>query len=121
MLNYLAVGFGGALGSMLRYMLAIWIPSSSTGFPYATFTANLFACLILGALAGGTGKLGLSDTTQLMLGTGFCGGFSTFSTFSKESVTLLQETFWLGFLYISLSLIVGLLLFVLGWWLAEQT
>ena len=86
------VGIGGAIGSNLRYGLSTWLGHLATTpyqFPIATTLINVLGSLILGCLAGSA-----SDRTQaiyLLLGVGFCGGFTTFSTFSLELVEQLQR------------------------------
>ena len=84
----LLVGAGGFAGSALRYLISRlmlpWVVSS--GFPFSTLTVNVAGSLLIGALMG----LGLSDGWALLCIVGFCGGFTTFSTFSLETVTLLS-------------------------------
>ncbi len=85
----LYVFLGGGLGSLCRYSLGIAL--RSTHFPYGTLVANIIACTILGILMGLSIEQLLSTPQRLLLMTGFCGGFSTFSTFSGEIVTLYQD------------------------------
>lgn len=114
-LNALLVSIGGGLGSFCRYALSIYAANWSLWFPFGTFLANLLACFILGCLTGLSLKNNLSTNYNLLLGTGFCGGFSTFSTFSKECLQLLQAgNLGQGFAYLSLSIILGLLMVYLG-------
>ncbi len=86
------VGVGGAFGSNLRYGVGCWLGHFATSpyqFPMATTSINVLGSLILGCIAGS-----VSDRTQaiyLMMGVGFCGGFTTFSTFSLELVEQLQR------------------------------
>ncbi len=106
--NFLLVGFGGMLGSMLRYLFAIVIKPSS--FPFATLLVNIFGCLIIGILIGFTTKdaSGYSHW-KMFLATGVCGGFTTFSAFSLECVLLMeQQRYYAMLAYISLSIILGL-------------
>jgi fluoride exporter len=108
MLNILAVFTGGGLGSLCRYALGLYVPSES--FPVATLLANICACFILGYLTGYLLKNSLADHLQLLIGTGFCGGFSTFSTFSKETLELGQNTFTFATIsYVILSIVLGML------------
>ena len=81
MLNYLLVFLGGGLGSMCRYGIAHGLSNYKTTFPFATLIANIISCLILGYLVGLSLKNQTSDYQRFLWMTGFCGGFSTFSTF----------------------------------------
>lgn len=85
------VFIGGGLGSICRYGIARWMKSYEGNFPMATFTANAISCIILGMLVGYCVKNDVPQGLRLMLITGFCGGFSTFSTFSLETFELLQS------------------------------
>lgn len=104
------VFLGGGLGSLFRYGIGIYFSSSENEFPMATFVANIIACLILGVLVGMQMKNNLNSSFALLLMTGFCGGFSTFSTFSNDTLKLFEnQQFGLGILYVGGSVIVGLL------------
>lgn len=120
MFNVLAVFVGGGLGSLCRYGFGLLIPNSDTGFPMATLMANICACFALGYLSSYLLRNNLSEHWKLLLGTGFCGGFSTFSTFSKETLELSQGglTTWAVF-YLILSVILGILAVFLGMYLAN--
>lgn len=114
-LNTLLVFLGGGLGSVLRYFLGFYFNSSSCWIPLGTLLANLLACFTLGYLAGLGTKNMVSPSHSLLIGAGFCGGFSTFSTFSKESLSLLQkENLSWGFFYLGASLLLGLVFVRLG-------
>jgi CrcB protein len=112
---YLAVAVGGALGSVLRYAIAKALPA--TTFPWATFLVNLTGAFVIGILAGwATREGGLSDTGWLLLATGFCGGFTTFSTFALENILLLRGgDLAIALSYTAGSLILGLLLCGMGY------
>ena len=90
-MSFLFVAIGGALGSVLRYFLSLVIPKAA-GFPWPTFVANVLGCLCIGIFSGLFLKCGtLSPNLKLFLVTGFCGGFTTFSTFASENLALLQS------------------------------
>ena len=90
-MSFLLVALGGALGSVLRYVLSLVIPKAA-GFPWPTFVANVLVCLCIGIFSGLFLKCGsLSPNLKLFLVTGFCGGFTTFSTFANENLALLQS------------------------------
>ncbi|RQO29918.1 fluoride efflux transporter CrcB [Taibaiella sp. KBW10] len=110
MKNILLVGLGGALGSILRYLVSLWTTKEATQhFPWATFIINVSGCLAIGLLMGLLDKQILSNATRLLLITGFCGGFTTFSTFSAENIKLIQSGhLFTALLYIILSIILGL-------------
>jgi CrcB protein len=117
MMEAFAIFIGGGLGSVSRFGLGRWLGFSSTGFPIGTLAANLLACLILGFLGGViVHKNNISPAIKLGIATGFCGGFSTFSTFSLETVGLFdQGKVFLGILYVALSIIFCFL----GVWLGQ--
>jgi CrcB protein len=115
MIHWWLVFLGGGLGSLLRFALARWLVQPGPHFPWATFWANLVSCALLGVLVGLRQKGVLLANAQYLLMTGLCGGFSTFSTFSLETLNLLeQEHFLLAALYLVLSISLGLLLVFLG-------
>ena len=80
--NLLLVAFGGAVGSVGRYLVSKWLEG---GFPWGTLTVNIVGCLLIGFLTGLVTKGTLSPEMKLLLVTGFCGGFTTFSTFARSS------------------------------------
>ncbi len=115
MANVLAVFLGGGLGSLLRYALSVWIPvTKDMVFPWATFIANVCASLILGLLVGISVRTPFDQRTQLFLLVGFCGGFSTFSTFSKEAFALLERGAYLQTLIYILTSI-GVCVAAMAW------
>jgi len=118
------VFLGGGLGSVLRYSIGRWIGTLHTHyFPFGTLAANVLACLALGFI------LGLADTRQLLTPSakifwtiGFCGGFSTFSTFSGETLSLIQSGFTASsLLYIGLSLALCIGATLAGLYLGQGT
>lgn len=85
---YLYVFIGGGLGSICRYGISEALKVYELTFPLATLIANIISCLILGALVGYVSKNEMDTIWKLIFMTGFCGGFSTFSTFSNETMQL---------------------------------
>lgn len=103
---------------MLRYGLSQYIDYEAGDWPVATLLANMISCLILGFLIGYQLKNELSSSLSLLLATGLCGGFSTFSTFSAEIFTNLQSgQHLLAFIYLAVSLAAGLACMMLGYWI----
>lgn len=111
-----AVGFGGAAGSIARYLLSSGMMAGHTllGFPAGTFTVNALGSLLIGVLLEAT----KSETLGWLLIVGFCGGFTTFSTFSADAVRLLRaECYGPAALYIGLSAAVCIAFAGLGMWI----
>lgn len=109
MLNFVYVFLGGGLGSLCRYGIARWMTNHRLDFPLATFTANVLACLVLGYLVSLKANNNVAAHWQLVFMTGFCGGFSTFSTFTAETFVLFEEGMSImGLLYVAASLLVCL-------------
>lgn len=78
-------------------------------FPWPTFIVNILGCLLISMFYKYSEQWGLSPETRLMLTTGFCGGFTTFSTFSYEGITLLRQGYFMTYaIYLILSIIVGI-------------
>ncbi len=88
---FVLVFLGGGAGSVCRYAIWLAMRSWQHKFPWATFVANAAACLLLGMLLGRQASGLLSDQQRLLLVTGFCGGFSTYSTFTAETWGLMQS------------------------------
>lgn len=88
-MGFLFVGIGGAIGAMLRYAISL-IPSK-TDFPILTLITNVIGAFAIGLIVSFAVKYKMSDNMILLLKTGVCGGFTTFSTFSLESVNLLKS------------------------------
>jgi CrcB protein len=123
MRSMIFVFLGGGLGSVVRYALGRWVNSLHTHhFPFGTLVVNVAACFLLGLLIGlADHRQLISPHARLFWTVGFCGGFSTFSTFSNETLTLLQGGFNLSLiLYILFSLILCLAAVFGGLYLGKQ-
>ena len=104
--HLLLVALGGAGGSVLRYMLS----NINTSFPWGTFAVNVLGSFLIGLLVGLMSKGVLSPEMKLLLVTGFCGGFTTFSTFANESFSMMKAgDVLLTALYVGASVIIGIL------------
>ncbi|WP_126426636.1 fluoride efflux transporter CrcB [Brevibacillus marinus] len=116
----LAVAVGGAIGSVLRYLLGLL--ANQPGWPWGTWLANVSGSFLIGLLyVWGREKGWLSPEQYLLLTTGVMGGFTTFSTFTLESVSYFsQGMFVRGGLYVLSSVGGGLAAACCGWWLARQ-
>lgn len=112
------VGMGSFAGGALRYYLSTLIKCwCGQGFPYGTLAVNLIGCLAFGMLFAIFQRAEATCTSWcLLLTTGFCGGFTTFSTFSYEGMMMLQSGNYLGFAtYMAISIILGLALMAAGY------
>jgi fluoride exporter len=104
-INILLVGLGGGVGSILRYLLQ---RTFNVQFPYGTLVVNLLGCLLIGVLWGFFAKH-IDEQKRLLLVTGFCGGFTTFSSFTYEGVQMIMENRWFTFfIYVLSSVSIGL-------------
>ena len=118
-MNLLMVFVGGGVGSALRYLATVALPAAV--FPWATFAVNVVGSFAIGLLGGWSVRFGWSDAARLALTVGLCGGFTTFSTFSKESLALAESGRWCAFAAYALgSVAIGLLAVAFGYWLARQ-
>lgn len=118
---WLIIGLGGFLGSVARYFTALqftkWFPSA---FPWGTFVVNIVGCLLIGLIYGFAERYQWSTPAlRLFLATGFCGGFTTFSSFAFENVQLIQTgSFGVLAAYTVASVVLGLAFATLGSFIA---
>lgn len=124
MMSVLLVAIGGATGSVARFALGGWLGTTAAGwrFPISTFLVNVVGCLIIGGLAGIGERPGLlSYEARLFLFTGMLGGFTTFSAFGLETLTLVRRgDMIVAGTYVGLSVLVGLLAVAGGFALAAN-
>ena len=116
MKQVLLVFIGGGVGSALRYLVGKFLKMPASGFPWSTFSVNVLGSLIIGILMGVTLKnSALSENQTLLLITGLCGGFTTFSAFSMDLFTLMEKRDIAAMaLYLGGSLLGGLAAFIIG-------
>ncbi|HCN06106.1 MAG TPA: fluoride efflux transporter CrcB [Bacteroidetes bacterium] len=118
--DLVVVMIGGGLGSALRYGVSLILTSPNAGtFPVSTLLVNIVGSGVLGLVLGLSSKL--SSSSILLVGTGLCGGFTTFSTFSGETLTLLSEgRYGTALAYIGVSVVGGLTCAALTYGLARR-
>lgn len=111
MKHILLVFVGGGFGSVLRYVIGKYLNSAENSFPYGTFAANILGSLLIGIILGLALKNdALSQNQTLLLATGFCGGFTTFSTFAYENHMFLKSGDFTSFaIYTIASFVIGFL------------
>ncbi len=117
----LLVFLGGGLGSVLRFWIGKYLNSTNNGIPYGTFVANILGSLLIGVILGVAAKNNaLSQNQTLLLATGFCGGFTTFSTFAYENHVFLKSGDFTSFaLYTIASFVIGFLAVFAGLYLVK--
>ena len=121
MKSMLLVFLGGGFGSVLRYIIGKYLNSTDGGIPYGTFAANILGSLLIGIILGLAAKNDtLTQNQTLLLATGFCGGFTTFSTFAYENQVFLKSGDFTSFaIYTIASFIVGFLAVFFGLYLVK--
>lgn len=114
----ISVGLGGALGACARYFIAMYVLTNDT-FPYATLSVNLIGSFILGTIYASA--LIKNKQLLLFLTSGFLGAFTTFSSFSLETVQLFEQAnYSLGFIYVATSIIGGLIFVAFGFMFGKK-
>lgn len=118
--NIAIVGAGSFIGGAVRYLVSLAMKGIGKGFPWATLAVNVLGCFLIGLLWGLFSRSASEGSSwALFLTVGVCGGFTTFSTFSKEALMMLQSGNIWGFAaYVALSVIAGVALVALGYYLA---
>jgi len=110
--NILLVGIGGIVGCVARYLVTEKIISN---FPFGTLTVNIVGCFLIGVIYGLADQGAMTAERRILLATGFCGGFTTFSAFSIETVRLMQNgEFALAALNAVGSVVIGMFATYLG-------
>jgi CrcB protein len=121
MKHIILVFIGGGFGSVLRFAIGKWLNSTGNGIPYGTFAANIIGSFLVGIILGMASKNnGLSESQTLLLATGFCGGFTTFSSFAYENNVFLKSGDFSSFaIYTIASFTVGFLAVFMGLYLMK--
>ena len=122
MKSFLLVFLGGGLGSGLRYLVAGAMNQYSKVLPLGTLTVNMLGCLLIGLILGYAQKENtLTSNQTLLLATGFCGGFTTFSAFANENLELIKNGEIFNFsIYTIGSILIGILAVFIGFYLANK-
>ena len=121
MKNLILVFIGGGFGSVLRFAIGKWLNNTENGIPYGTFIVNILGSLFIGLILGYAAKSDtLSQNHTLLLATGFCGGFTTFSTFAYENHIFLKSGDFTSFAFYTItSFVIGFLAVFTGMYLVK--
>ena len=118
-MTYFLVFIGGGIGSVLRYAVGLCIGAAA--FPWATLAVNVGGSFAIGLFGGWSERFGWSEAVRLALTVGLCGGLTTFSTFSKESLALAHSGRWCAFsAYVFGSVAIGIAAVALGYLVAKH-
>lgn len=118
----LIVALGGGIGSALRFWVSKIVAENAGGtFPYPTLAVNIIGCLLIGIFYGLAARGSIGGDTKMLLATGLCGGFTTFSTFCNENLTLMRNGHAATtLLYTGGSIAIGFIAVAAGYWIAER-
>lgn len=116
------VGVGGMTGSILRFLIGNWfVQHIPPTWPWGTFLVNLAGCLVIGMVIGSPWKPHQAEIWKLLLASGFCGGFTTFSAFSNEGFQMIRhQMFGLFAAYAISSIVLGLLAVAAGYFITRS-
>ena len=122
MKSFLLVFLGGGLGSGLRYLVTITMNQYYKVLPFGTFIVNMLGCLLIGLILGYAQRENtLTSNQTLLLATGFCGGFTTFSAFANENLELIKNGELFNFsVYTIGSVLIGILAVFIGFFLTNR-
>ena len=121
-MNIVLVAVGSALGGVLRYLASLGL-AAQRGFPWATLSVNVVGSFLIGFLSGLSARHcgGNGEGIRLFAVVGFCGGFTTFSTFSNETFRLIEGSQWLSAaVYVGVSVLAGLAAVFLGYLVSSK-
>lgn len=124
MISFLLVGIGGALGAMLRYGLQTQLGTLANGFPTSTFVINIVGSIAMGVLVGVLARTTpqYQDEIRLFVAVGIFGGFTTFSSFSLDAITMMERgDYMLAALYIVGSVLLAIAGLAMGLWAVRVT
>lgn len=122
MKDLLFVFLGGGLGSVMRYVVRFVVPERLLAmvFPWSTFAVNVAGSFLIGLFYAISARFSMPDSVRLFLTVGLCGGFTTFSTFSNDTISLLRGgQYLLAAVYIVASVVLSLLAVVAGYSMAK--
>lgn len=118
----LVIGLGSFIGGVFRYLITLFIQNKFIStFPYGTLGVNVIGCFLIGIVYAMSENGNVNAEWRLFLATGILGGFTTFSSFSNETVSMLRDAqYWHAFSYIAFSIFMGLFATFLGIFLIKH-